>query len=111
MELVPLHDDETTIPLTPHPSVIPLHNNASDLLLNSLIGGKKFVEGSGSSHLHDQHQVLSVAQAQHANNVAITQLVHDLCLPHHLLLYQLLVVTLQHFDCHISLASESKHSD
>lgn len=76
--------------------------------LNSLIGGKEFVEGSGRGHLHDQHHVFSVAQAQHANYVAVTQLVHDLCLPYHLLLYQLLIVTLKHFDGHINLASESK---
>lgn len=76
--------------------------------LNSLIAGEEFVERSGRGHLHDQHQVLGVAQTQHANDVAVVQLVHDLCLPHHLLLHQLLILTLQHFDGHIDLAPGRK---
>lgn len=75
---------------------------------NSLIAGEKFVERSSRGHLHDQHQVFSIAQAQHSNDVAVLQLVHDLCLPHHLILHQLLIVTLQHFDGHINLAPERK---
>lgn len=73
---------------------------------NSLVRGKEFVQWTGSGHLHDQHQVLSAAQAQHANDVAVFQLVHDLCLPHHLVPHQLLVFILQNLDGHISLTPE-----
>lgn len=69
---------------------------------------EEFVERSSRGHFHDKHQVLSIAQAQHANNVAVAQLVHDLCLPHHLILHQPLVIALQHFDGHVDLASEGK---
>lgn len=69
---------------------------------------EEFVERSSRGHFHDEHQVLSVAQAQHANNVAVAQLVHDLRLPHHLILHQLLVIALQHFDGHVDLLSEGK---
>lgn len=77
--------------------------------LNSPIGGEEFVKRSSRGHLHDQHQTVSIAQAEHADDEGVTQLVHDLCLPHHLLLHQLLIVLiLQHFDGHIDLAPEGK---
>lgn len=78
--------------------------------LNSLIGGEEFVEGSCRGHFHNQHQVLSFAQTQHADDEGVTQLVHNLCLPHHLFLHQLLIVILQHFDSHIDLTPERKQN-
>lgn len=69
---------------------------------------EEFVERSSGGHFHDKHQVLSVAQAQHADDVTVAELVHDLCLPHHLLLHQILVIALQHFDGNVNLASEGK---
>lgn len=72
----------------------------------SLFGGEELVEGTGCSHLHDEHQVLGVAQAQHADDERVVQLVHDLCLPHHLILHHLFIFTLQHLDGHVYLASE-----
>lgn len=79
-------------------------------MLNSLIGGEELVERSGGGHLHDQHQMLSIAQTQHANDEGVAQLVHDLRLPHHLLPHQLLVFILQDFDGHINLAPEGKQA-
>lgn len=58
-----------------------------------------------SGHLHDQHQVLAGAKAQHANDVAVPQLVHDLCLPHHLVLHHLLILILQDLDGYVFLTS------
>lgn len=78
--------------------------------MNLLVGGEEFVQRSGRSHLHDQHKTVCVAQAKHADDERVTQLVHDLCLPHHLLLHQLLVVVLQHLDGHVYLTPESKQN-
>lgn len=81
------------------------------LNMYSLFGGEEFVEGPGSSHLHDEHQIVSVAQAEHADDEGVTELVHDLCLPHHLLLHQLLILTLQHFDSHIYLTPDANEQE
>lgn len=78
--------------------------------MNLLVGGEEFVQRSGRSHLHDQHKTVCVAQAKHADDERVTQLVHDLCLPHHLLLHQLLVFVLQHLDGHVYLTPESKQN-
>lgn len=78
------------------------------LNVHLLFGGKEFVERSGRGHLHDQHKTVCVAQAEHADYEGVTQLVHDLCLPHHLLLHQLLVFILQHFYSHVYLTPETK---
>ena len=63
-------------------------------MFNLLICGEELVERPGRGHLHDQHQVLGVAQTQNADDEGVVELVHDLCLPHHLLPHQLLIVTL-----------------
>jgi len=49
-----------------------------------------------------------VAQAQHAHDEGVAQLVHDLRLPQHLLPHQRLVVVLQDFDGHVDLAPERR---
>lgn len=69
-----------------------------------LIGGEELVEWPSRSHLHHQHQALSLAEPQHTDDVRVTQLVHDLCLPHQLIFHQLLILILQHLDGHISVA-------
>lgn len=110
--MVPHHSHliNITLPLTPHPHLVPFHKYLVCFIMNSLFAGEEFVERTSRGHLHDQHQVLSVAQTQHADDEGVTQLVHDLRLPHHLLLHQLLVVTLQHLDGHIDLAPERKQT-
>lgn len=75
-----------------------------------LIGGEELVEWPSRSHLHHQHQALSLAEPQHADDVRVTQLVHDLRLPHHLIFHQLLILTLQHLDGHIRVAPGSSQS-
>ena len=84
----------------------------SDILVRliSLVAAEEFVEGSSSRHLHDQHEALAVAEAEHPDDEGVVQLVHDLCFPHHLLLHQLLMVILQHFDGHVDLTSERKQT-
>ena len=72
------------------------------------MGVEEFVEWSSRGHFHDQHQILSITEAEHPDDEGVAQLVHDLCLPHHLLLHQLLILTLQHFDGHIYLTPEKK---
>lgn len=74
-----------------------------DASVNSLVRGEEFVQRTCTGHLHDQHQVLASAKAQHANDVAVLQLVHNLCLPHHLVLHQLLILILQNLDGHVHL--------
>lgn len=80
-------------------------------LLNSLFGGEVFVEGSGRGHLHDQHHTLCIAEAQHANDEGVVQLVHDLCLSHHLLLHHFFIFILQHFNSHVDLTPETKQTE
>lgn len=80
---------------------------ADNVSKNSLVATEKFVERPSRGHLHDQHQVLGVAEAEHSDDEGVVQLVHDLRLPHHLLLHQLLIVTLQHFDGHVDLTPET----
>lgn len=73
---------------------------------NSLVRGEEFVQRTCSGHFHDQHQVLAGAKTQHANDVLVVQLVHNLCLPHHLVLHQLLILILQNLDGHVNLTSD-----
>ena len=75
----------------------------------SLPPGQELVQGPTASHLHDQHEGLGLADSNEPHDVGVVQLVHDLCLPHHLVLVRLLRTLFQHFDGHVDLLPAVTH--
>ena len=69
----------------------------------SLLPDQELMQGPATSHLHDQHEGLGLADSNEPHDVGVVQLVHDLCLPHHLVLVRLLRALFQHFDGHVDL--------
>ena len=69
----------------------------------SLLPDQELVQGPAAGHLHDQHKGLSLADSNEPHDVRVVQLVHDLCLPHHVVLVRLLRALFQHLDGHVDL--------
>lgn len=75
---------------------------------SSLPAGEELVERPGRCHFHHQHQRLGLAQADHAYYVGVIQLVHDLSLTHHVVLYPLLVLALQDLNGYVDVFAEEE---
>lgn len=69
----------------------------------SLLGRQELVEWATRSHLHHEHQGLCLTDPNHADNVGVVQLVHDLSFCHHFIPHCFLIVALQHLNGHIDL--------
>jgi len=69
----------------------------------SLLGRQELVEWSTRSHLHHKHQGLCLTDPNHADDVRVVQLVHDLSFRHHFIPHCFLIVALQHLNGHIDL--------
>lgn len=79
--------------------------------MNSLLAREKLVEGASGGHLHHQHERFSLTESNHAHDKRITQLMHNLGLSHHFILYWFFILILQHFNCHINLfATQEKET-
>lgn len=76
----------------------------------SLLSQQELVQGPATRHLHDEHEGLGLADADEAHDVRVVQLVHDLCLAHHLVLVRLLCVVFQHLDGHVDLLPATMHA-
>lgn len=69
------------------------------LLEYTLVVLQELVEGSQVSQLHDQHEVLCLADPDHPDDVRVVQLLHDVSFPQHFVAHRLVVVVvLQDFD-------------
>lgn len=79
--------------------------------MNSLLAREKLVERASGGHLHHQHERFSLTESNHAHDERITQLMHNLGLSHHFILYWFFILILQHFNCHINLfATQEKET-
>lgn len=67
------------------------------------------MQGPQLRELHDQHEVLSFTDADHANDVRVIQLLHDARFPQHLILYRcVVIVVLQNLNSNNLLCPEFK---
>lgn len=79
--------------------------------MNSLLAREILVEWTSGGHLHHQHERFSLTESNHAHDERITQLMHNLGLSHHFLLYWFFILILQHFNSHINLfATQQKET-
>ena len=53
---------------------------------------EELVERAQVSQLHDQHEVLRLADADHADDVGVVKLLHEVGLPQHLVTHRPVVV-------------------
>ena len=64
---------------------------------------EELVERAQFGQLHDQHEVLRLADADHADDVGVVQLLHEVGLPQHLLPHRHVVVVAVLQDLHRDL--------
>lgn len=84
-------------------TIFQLGLEAQNKTVGSPLGSQEPVERPTRGHFHHQHQGLSLTDANHADNVGIVQLVHDLGLLHHVVPCSSLIATFQHLDGHVDL--------